>query len=306
MKRNILFAFWVYCLIFTTNSPMYAQVIQYQSVFGETNTSFNLYNFQLSHLFADSTYFVKDTLVNSMEYKKFDIVRRSRIMPEQNNRYLGMVLLRESEDRSKLYCLYPDSNSEELLMDLNLNLQDTFYYPFVVDSIFYDNANAKHIILSMHLPDDVHYDCFSWCCRNIEFIEGVGPTLFIYSSCLLCAHKDELSHYLIVHSWGISCTECFCEWRDPNISIDDLLAAKTNLKIYPNPAYTFIEVDLGENFMNYQVIFVYDLLGRSCLNSAVTQGKHRLDIQSLPAGNYIMQVIGKDKVPVYGKFSVTR
>ena len=301
MKRKFLFTLCIYCVALLISSQLHAQKTEYQSVFGETNTSFNLYNFQWFRIYTDSACFVKDTLVNGIGYKKFDVTRKSIIMPHENNRDLGMVLLRESEDLSKLYCLYPDNNSEVLLMDLNLNVQDTFSQSFVVDSIFYDDENTKHIILSMHFPDDDVYDCFYWCCQNIEFIEGVGPTLFIYGTCLLCAHKD-LNHYVTNH-WVQG---CFYEWIDSHIDINNILAIKNNLKIYPNPAHHFVEIDFGEDFMNYQSLFVYDLLGRPCLNTSITQEKQRIDIQSLPSGIYIIKAIGKDKPPVYGKFSVTR
>ena len=306
MKKRMLILLIIYCFLFVANTQTFAQKTEYQSIFGETNTSFNLYNFDFFYIYADSAYYVKDTTVNGMEYKKFDITRRSEIMPTENNRYLGMVLLRESDYHSKLYCYYPDTDSEYILMDLNLNLQDTFQENFVVDSIFYDDENRKNIVI-YHSNMEL-YDCFSPCCKSFKFIEGVGPTQFIHGHCLLCAHKD-LKHYNY-GIWGNG-GDCFYEMCDSpfpskcKLSLEDS-AIKNKLKIYPNPANSFIEIDLGENFMDYQFITIYDLLGIPYLNVVITQEKQQINIQNLPNGVYFIKIITKEKQPLYEKFTIIR
>ena len=324
MKRKFLFAICIYCVALLISSQLHAQKTEYQSIFGETNTSFNvLYSYhQKAARVCEETlffHFDKDTIVNEVEYKRFWV-------------YVGYLFdgpyksyfFRESEDHSKLYTLLIWDESHEgeiityteevLLMDLDLNLHDTFNYAFrdenynlIVENIFYDEKNLKHILFStikhsIEYGDNAYY--------QFEFIEGIGSTaVFGIESrlgLLLCAYQDDTnvftnySDFLPAHIRG----KCFYEhWH---VGIENVPVGKNNLKIYPNPAHHFVEIDLGEDFMNYQSLFVYDLLGRPCLNTSITQEKQRIDIQSLPSGIYIIKAIGKDKPPVYGKFSVIR
>jgi len=67
----------------------------------------------------------------------------------------------------------------------------------------------------------------------------------------------------------------------------------SKIKIYPNPANHLVEIDLGDNFMQYQSLYVYDLMGKHCLSVAVTQEKQQINIQHLPAGSYVVQIVGK-------------
>lgn len=302
--KNLFFAFWIY-LFFVGNIQIYAQKTEYKSVFGETNTSYNvLYSYDNSAaVICEATFnflFNSDVIINGIEYKEFDVWVPNSCGP------FCSYFLRESEDKSKLYALF---SGEILLMDLNLNLHDTFNYgnyDLIVENIFYDEENVKHILFSpikhsIEYGDNAHY--------QFEFIEGIGSTaIFGLESrigILLCAHKDDInaftnnSDFLPAHIRG----KCFYEhWH---VGVEDLFTSKDNLKIYPNPVSNFIIVDLDENFMNYQGIVVYDLLGKPCLNTAVTQAKQYINIQSLSTGNYIIKAIGKDK-SMYGKFSIMR
>ena len=302
MKTNVLKFTTLCSLFFAISTQIFAQETKYQSVFGKISTSYNLYNFRFAHIYADSAYFVKDTLLNSIEYKKFNITRRSELFPSEN-RSLGTVLLRESEDHSKLYCFYPNENTEYLLMDLNLEIQDTLYLEhthtnWAVRSVSYDNDGKKRIILHKIDESDWILRCVN---DGVEFREGIGPTLFVqienYRTCLQCVHKDNIKVF------GYS--ECFYEWVDPRIGdIGEKHLFNNNLKIHPNPAKDFIEIDFGETFSHYQSVYVYDVVGSLCLSVPITQEKQQFNVQGLPAGYYTIQVKGKDKQSVYEKLII--
>jgi len=297
--KKIFFTFWI-CLFFAINAQIFAQQTEYQSIF-ENATTFS-YNLLWSFCDAqgtDSMYFEKDTTINYIEYKKFQSAY------SENSRYL----LRESEDHSKLYML---AENDTLIMDLNLNLRDTFDFfvsswlqvRLVVDNIFYDDENLKHIVFEKIDEEITH--CAMEDGYKPEFIEGIGPTLFPFRRfmILLCAHKD-LENIFINNSESLDPYirgKCFVP---TTIGIEDLKKNKNNLKIYPNPAGNFIVVDWDENFTNFQEIVIYDLLGKPCIKTIVTQAKQHINIQNLPTGYYIMKTIGKDKF-MYGKFSIMR
>lgn len=80
----------------------------------------------------------------------------------------------------------------------------------------------------------------------------------------------------------------------------------SKIKIYPNPANNIVEIDLGNNFMQYQSLYVYDLMGKLCLIVAVTQEKQQINIQNLPVGNYIVQTVGKGRQYMSEKLIIIR
>ena len=307
MKKK-LFIFCIY-LFYTTSVQIFAQKTEYQPIFGETSIVYSvLYSYyadpESTISLTDVTFkFIlnKDTTINGIEYKEFDVW-----VPASHGPF-SSCFLRESEDHSKLYTLRWQGVYEEVLvMDLDLNLHDTFNcwgYTFIVENIFYDEANLKHILFSPinHIFDG--YDSY----YTFEFIEGIGFTaIFGLESrigLLLCTQKDEThvfinnSDFLPAHIRGK------CDYDHWSVEIENISILKSNLQIYPNPANKYIEIDLGEHYMNYQQLVVSDFLGKPCMTNAVIQKKQRIDIQNLPSGYYIVKAIGKDK-SVYGKFSI--
>ena len=61
-------------------------------------------------------------------------------------------------------------------------------------------------------------------------------------------------------------------------------------KIYPNPAYNFIELN---NVSEVSSIIIYNLVGRK-MKKFTTQKEERYDIADLPRGMYLVQLLGKD------------
>ena len=297
------------CLSFAVQIQMYAQKTEYHSVFGETNTYFNvLYSYHANPetpvSITDATFsfnFISDTVINGIAYKEFEVWVPASCGP------FSRYFLRESEDKSKLYCF--GYSGEVLLMDLNLNLHDTFKYEnyeLTVENILYEEENIKHILFApiKHIfnGDDTDY--------QFEFVEGIGSTaIFGLESrigLLLCAYKDDIkvfsnnSDFLPIYIRGK------CTYEHWFMGIEDIPRINENLKIYPNPAHNFIEIDLGKNFMNYRQIILYDLLGKPCLRSTITQKKQHLDIQNLSVGTYIIEASGQGLPSVYGKFAIIR
>ena len=80
----------------------------------------------------------------------------------------------------------------------------------------------------------------------------------------------------------------------------------STVKICPNPANHLVESDLGNNFMQYQSLYIYDLLGKLCMSVAVTQEKQQINIQNLSVGCYFVQVEGKGKRNVPEKLLIIR
>ncbi|MGB2279321.1 MAG: T9SS type A sorting domain-containing protein, partial [Flavobacteriales bacterium] len=75
------------------------------------------------------------------------------------------------------------------------------------------------------------------------------------------------------------------------------------LSIYPNPAESFINLELSSDINVYDVSII-DLMGKEVYNSN-SLSSTRIDISSLEVGNYII-VVNTDSGKQLGKFVKTK
>ncbi len=61
-----------------------------------------------------------------------------------------------------------------------------------------------------------------------------------------------------------------------------------NIKMYPNPAHDFIIIDTNEQLSSAKI---YDISGKLMLNPTFLSNK--IEIGSLPSGNYIVEIFNK-------------
>lgn len=180
---------------------------QYKSVFGSESTSWNQLVVLLDESHTDSIYTSKDTIINATTYK---IIYRRSWGGGAPQLY---CFLRESNDKSQVYQFYPNdlfsdnpSNKGILVFDLNLKLGEKFIVgddsvkdSLIVDSVFFDTNNKKHIRFSKYINHPLGKEKF-------EFIEGVGSNLGLFygkisfslatrAMYLLCEHQDGVLIY---------------------------------------------------------------------------------------------------------------
>lgn len=67
--------------------------------------------------------------------------------------------------------------------------------------------------------------------------------------------------------------------------------SNSKIKLYPNPATTYIQVERSEN-VKEELLLIYDLLGRKVLRTTLHNTKQTIDISHLAKGTYYY-VIGK-------------
>mgnify|MGYP003906289185 FL=1 len=75
------------------------------------------------------------------------------------------------------------------------------------------------------------------------------------------------------------------------------------LSIYPNPAESFVNVELSSDTKEFDISII-DLMGKEVYSSSKTNNT-RIDISSLEAGNYVVIVIA-DGNKQLGKFIKTK
>ena len=217
-------------------------------------------------------------------------------------------------DNPQLYspCLWEDTvtgrlyqNNHGPICDMSLSVGDTFHYQYsyqnvsyewtmLVDSIQY-LSGRKNIFLS--LLD--HYDDFFFGSDSplqhqrfsLRFIEGIGstsgfqPLQWPYLDLLLCVYKDDSLVYLADERLGCDQT---C------VGLNDYLQSYMNL--YPNPASSYIVLDMGTGEEMDGDVMISDMMGRVCLQQHIAGLSNRISVAGLPPGMYFLTYIHEQRM----------
>ncbi|MBN1143215.1 MAG: T9SS type A sorting domain-containing protein [Bacteroidales bacterium] len=273
---------WSYADIFVDTIEIWK--IPYQSVFGATSTSWNLYHEIPDAGWTDSLVVTRDTTIHGLAYKEV-LNTVVRMGTEQ-------YYLRESGDRSKVYLYVPEIADEEFpVMDLTLALADTFYMgtdrsdTLIVDSV-YTADGRKHI--RFDYPIEI-----TGRTEKLEFIEGVGTNFGLFyqgipsmltppSQYLLCAYHNGSQVFSNKSMNG----QCSIHW----VGINDQAAAR-EIKMYPNPAHDKLTIELpGNQFTGTCRLLVYNSSG--CLIETLegSSSPITVNVQDKPAGIYLIRL----------------
>ena len=216
--------------------------------------------------------------------------------------------IRESEDRSKLYFRTSLSNTEILLMDLNLEVGDTVDTEtwiwdgvsyndaaIVVDSVYYSN-DMKHIRTNYYTSfkrpytSDNIYD-------TLKFIEGIGPSFGItyipsvmlagngsyFTYTVICYYRDEISEYRkIPNEWS-----CYVRWWMNINDVDNISAT-----IYPNP--TKDKVFITNLAAEEHTIKIVSQMGTVVKTITAYSREVEIDLKELPNGVYNIVIVNSN------------
>ena len=295
MKKTTFFLFTIFAII----TQIFAQKTEYRSIFDNSdNFSYNvLYSYHDNVAYVCemtlSFHFYGDTIINGVEYKDFRVYV-GNLFEDYYTRYL----LRESEDHSKLYTLqyrYPEIAEDVLVMDLDLNLHDTFNYSctyqnynLIVENIFYDEHNLKHILFSPVKHNIEYGDSSDY---QFEFIEGTGTTAIFglegRLGLLLCTYQDDTniftnnSNYLPAH------IKDKCYYEHWHLGVEDIFTDKNNIKISPNPTNDIVYIQT-ENGTTPE-LKLYSLDGRLLQQLRNME----IDLSTYSAGIYLLNIDGE-------------
>ena len=79
------------------------------------------------------------------------------------------------------------------------------------------------------------------------------------------------------------------------------------VKVYPNPAQSYITIDLQNNYQKGLTLVVYSFLGKKMYESQNAPEKTTLTLTDYNRGMYVYHITGPDgKVLFTGKFQVSR
>jgi len=284
-KRSIYFLFVILNISISIN--LFSQ--PYKSIFGSQSTQWNEFTYNLSSwtCFLNT---INDTIIGSKTYKK---IAYSGICPTENN----IVFLREDTITGKAWAYELSHSDERLIMDLSLNVGDTFriypnsiYYDtiVIVDSIYYENSLKKvRLNINTYFPGN----------EKLTFIEGVGTNIGIDyqvnsyffdnmgSIYLLCSYKNSVLEYLNMFTDS-------CSFN--GVGLNEIIS-KNRISIFPNPTADFINVSLPFHIIGK--IVIYDSFGRIIITSSVNgyNSNFKFDVGHWSNGLYFIQFIGENE-----------
>jgi len=267
----------------------------YKSIFGNFSTQWNELFSSLSTCTCVLNV-TKDTIIDGKTYKK--AIYNGEYCPQ----YGSGVFLREDSTAGTAWVIDLADNQERLIMDLSLNIGDTFriypnaiYYDTIaiVDSVYFENSLKK---VRLNLISGVNSS------ERLTFIEGVGsnfgidyqinPFAFgggviggdIY---LLCSYKDGILTYknLFIDT---------CYWVSADI---DEISNTNKIKVYPNPTKDFLNIQTYD-FVE-KTIIIYNSIGQM-VQSLDFMNHICLNISSLEDGLYLVNIIDMNnyKTPI--------
>lgn len=284
-------------------SAMTAQE-KYRSVFGEKETFYTMLYTNGSMAITDTAFYLKDTVVDDMAYKLFYLGRQGAGLANWHEKYI----IYETEDKSQIYGKRiftnignnRDTTKEYLIMDLNLEIGDTFVIyedgknsdTITVKSIYWDDAGLKHIVFDY----EVIYGSFNFHSKDFEFVEGIGTNASLFYQGLqittygpggiglLCAFKDGAHIYQNDQS-----EECYYTCFVTGLPEED---DWSHVTIYPNPAQTSFTIDfaIDDQFLQIDIL---NLQGQCVKTISTSQSRQAIDVADLSNGVYLVRFVSK-------------
>jgi hypothetical protein len=295
MKKIIL----IICILCFCSIGLMAQ---YQSIFGNLQTSWNVLNEFESTYVTDSLIIGSDTTINLKTYKKvlFYHLRHNESLPPVLEE---MAFIREETATGRAWIIYNNAVVEQLFMNLSLNVNELFFignFNYPVDSVYVKDGR-KHVRVQYGYPISLDYPVSAGA---LTFVEGIGTTFgFTYEydnsgiggfpvnhvyPFLLCSWMNDMYNY--THENPVPFFDgCYKEDTIVGIRHNNDLEKK-GITIFPNPATNSIEIDSRDYVI--EKIALFNCLGRKveevgCVSSSK---KDMLNVSKLPDGIYIIRI----------------
>jgi hypothetical protein len=100
-------------------------------------------------------------------------------------------------------------------------------------------------------------------------------------------------------STGCDSSLAYCQSITNTVGLADVAFNSSGINIFPNPAKTFVTVNLDVSMLAEPIDFLLsDLSGRIVLREKINQQSHRVDLKELAKGLYIVSLI-KNNTIVY-------
>ena len=230
------------------------------------------------------------------------------IADEHSEQSPGSNILSENTSTGRLY-----GASGYLICDLSLSVGDTFVYSeglephyfvepagdrnMIVDSVKYLSGRKTIFLSLLDHHDDYFFGSESPLQGfdfSIRFIEGIGATYGLYPgnsdligfpvnlhiqplmAIMLCMYKDDSLVYMADEDLG-------CE--QTCVGLEEYI--HTYMNLYPNPASSYIVLDMGTGEEMDGDVIITDVMGRVCLQQHVAGASNLISVADFPKGMYL-------------------
>lgn len=194
--------------------------------------------------------------------------------------YAGKV--REDANTGKIWYTDIYNNAEKLIMDMGLGLGDSFEFQTgtfgEVDSVFY--ADGRKII---------RFDLETQWDEPVMFIEGVGPNIgMFYPSAdydwyyAACKYNEGALVYVNNNANFDGC--------DPSSIGLSKIPEMVGVRIFPNPASSYLHVGLPHDVQGTTVVQIADITGRIFVRDILDEKNNQLDVSCLRPGTYLVML----------------
>ena len=267
---------------------------QYKTIFGVNSTEWIFEWHNLDFGGQDTVYVDKDTLLNSVLWKK--------IMVKSNQSAYAGGLLREDTSIGKVWYkgleFYgnPEDTSELLSFDFALEVNDSFD----ISNMYEGSTPLISRVVATYYTDGLKYiefedDLFSGFpfIEPYVLIEGVGGIMGVLwkqyfgglqAQYLLCSYKDGIKTSNINKRHNGNCNLISSIVNDP--------IYQKKFVVYPNPAKDYVSIDNKEGIV-FDKLQIVNCQGEIKSLSGETGS---IDLTEYPTGVYTLQLISSSGV----------
>ncbi len=321
MKKIALIPFLLLCLLNARG--------QYMSFFGDSTWEYHMV--VLNQLPEDYINYPPEITSPLNVYCRTIVSRYDK--NEYSNYPPGYICNTDHSDSLVWYeCarLYEDTvygrlySRDYLICDMSLSEGDTFRYvstgvwtgippTMLVDSVKYI-AGRKIIYLSLLNYQNDYFFGSEYASQHADypfsiiFIEGIGPTYGtgqqndlplspsaidgrLRLALLLCMYKDDSLVYLANEDLG-----CIQTCWDPLEHWGVTEHPQQSMNLYPNPASSYIVLDMGTGEEMDGDVIISDMMGRVCLQQHIAGLSNRISVAGLPPGMYFLTYIHEQRI----------
>ena len=200
--------------------------------------------------------------------------------------------LREDSTLGKAWYFSSIDTTEQLIMDLNLNLGDTFYVGGLwnsnvgyhpVDSVWFQSGR-KYV----RIDNEINPNIGGGNNEKLIFIEEIGTNIGIsYQDLnngnnfpyLLCSYKDNNAIYQNSHPFFMGS----CKYL--SVGIDDNFTSEKPINIYPNPTKNLLNIVVHDAQVLKIEIFAID--GKLIEQKSITKNT-TVDVSKYQSGLYFI------------------
>lgn len=170
-----------------------------------------------------------------------------------------------------------------VLTEISTNVNGCIHYEILNLTINSVNTNIYLTINSNVIGVQVQASAYQWLDCNANFASIVGATSQNYSPTQVGSYAVE-----ITQNGCIDTTECV-GFTFANILENDM---NTRFQFYPNPTKNNVEIDIP----NSGKIEVLSINNQLIFSEIFTKGKHKIDLNHLANGIYILRFITSDEI----------